>query len=286
MRLVLIATIVLAISTSAVAQVPQIINYQGHLSDDMGVPVNGDRKMVFAIWDSPSGGNKLWEETQPNVTIMDGLFQVKMGSFVPINLSFDESYWLEVEVDDVKLSPRMRLTSVGYSFFSMRADSAYSLSLDAANASNIVDEPGVAFDYGPDAFTLINSANNQTVISLSIDVPAAGFVVLEASGYLNVVHNNGSTDNIVINVLIDEAEWPFTSGASSFTIPSPLPGATYRYPFACRRIESASAGPLVAHLVVRQLAGANIASTEVNWSVLQATYYPTNYGIGATASRR
>ena len=48
---------------AAYAQVPQLINYQGFLSDSSGDPVpDGDYDMQFAIYDDSEGGesNRVW----------------------------------------------------------------------------------------------------------------------------------------------------------------------------------------------------------------------------------
>ncbi len=155
---------------------------------------------------------------------------------------------------------------------------------NAVTAGKIADEPGTAYVYGPSFFNLINDKTiNQRVDSLSIATPGAGFVVVEASGYVTVSHSNGMTDNVALNVPTDPLESIFGSGASSFVIPDVLPTSSiYRNSFACRRVyEVASAMTVKAYLVVRQLDGANITSTRVAYPVLLATYYPTSYNGGS-----
>jgi hypothetical protein len=65
--------------------VPQYISYQGKLLED-GEALSGTRSITFSIWDNDVGGNPasaLWQETQ-NVSVMDGIFNVELGSVTPL----------------------------------------------------------------------------------------------------------------------------------------------------------------------------------------------------------
>lgn len=64
-RIILLTTVVVLFSVVAsyAVNVPQLINYNGTLTDKNGVPVTGNFDMVFRIYDAPSGGNVLWSET-------------------------------------------------------------------------------------------------------------------------------------------------------------------------------------------------------------------------------
>lgn len=111
--------------------VPSLINYQGMLKDSSGVPYHGNATMVFSIWNDSTGGNKLWEETQAIVTVSHGLFNVLLGSSVPVpdTAFLKPNTWLQVIANGNQLSPRKRIVSVGYAFHSKYADTAgYALS--------------------------------------------------------------------------------------------------------------------------------------------------------------
>ena len=96
--------------------IPQKINYQGYLTNAVGVPVNGTVQMVFSIYNVPSGGTGLWTETQ-NVTVTHGVYNVEFGDVTPVNLAFDVQYYLGIKVGtDPEMTPRIPLTSVGYAF--------------------------------------------------------------------------------------------------------------------------------------------------------------------------
>jgi len=114
-------------STLVGAGIPKMINYQGMLTGSDGkTPVtNGNYAILFSIYNISSGGSSLWSHTY-NVSVTNGLFNIILGdSSVPINLPFDTTYWLGIKVGaNPELSPRIRLTSVGYAYRALVADSA------------------------------------------------------------------------------------------------------------------------------------------------------------------
>jgi len=116
---VFLITISLSLIT-ATSGIPKLINLQGRLTDANNVPLYGNFRMVFRIYDASSGGVKLWEEIHEGInnitTSKQGIFNVLLGSITPITLRFDKDYWLEIQVKDEILLPRQRIASVGYAF--------------------------------------------------------------------------------------------------------------------------------------------------------------------------
>jgi hypothetical protein len=100
------------------------MSYQGLLLDSLGVPLEGDYNMSFSIHSDSTGGTQLWTEDHNNstrkVTVNDGLFEVILGEFVPIDSTvFDGSpRWLQTEVAGEVLFPRKPITSGAYAFMS------------------------------------------------------------------------------------------------------------------------------------------------------------------------
>jgi hypothetical protein len=144
----------------------------------------------------------------------------------------------------------------------------------------MLNEPGIAAEFGPSAFTFANNTNNQRVDSVTIYVPAAGKVIAEANGYVLVDHTNGTIDNIGLQVFTNPNDYVFTYGCSRIFVPSVLPTATdYNYNFGCKNIfDVNSATTLKIYLIVRQFNGASISGSNVMYSSIIATYYPTAYG--------
>ncbi len=114
----LIGIVLLLAGAEASAQVPQLITYQGRLTETNGIPFTGTHTMVFRVYDAETGGSKLWEESH-TVTLAkedNGIFSVVLGSLNALsNLDFNQSLWLALAVDgEGEMSPRQRLTAVGY----------------------------------------------------------------------------------------------------------------------------------------------------------------------------
>ena len=85
---------------SAIAAVPKTMSYQGYLTDVAGTPVSGSRSMTFRLYNVADGGSPLWSETQPAVELVNGIYQVTLGSLSPLNAPFDQPYYLGVAVGD------------------------------------------------------------------------------------------------------------------------------------------------------------------------------------------
>src|SRR5439155_682290 len=65
-----------------------------------------------------AGGNLLWSEAQPAVTVVNGVFAAQLGAAVPLTaavLSGSAAY-LQVTVDGTPMSPRTRLITAPYAF--------------------------------------------------------------------------------------------------------------------------------------------------------------------------
>ena len=98
--------------------VPQLINYQGTLTNASGAPVpNGQYTVVFSIYNVPTQGAALWTETT-SVATTGGSFSILLGSVNPFPASFfaDNSVtYLGVKVgNDAEMLPRQQIASVGY----------------------------------------------------------------------------------------------------------------------------------------------------------------------------
>lgn len=107
------------------AGVPQIINYNGTLTDTLGNPVpDGQYDVEFNIYNVPTGGTALWTETwnvsTTKVVVTKGNFNAILGAHTTIPASFfsdNTVTYLGVKVGtDSEMLPRQRITSVGYAF--------------------------------------------------------------------------------------------------------------------------------------------------------------------------
>jgi hypothetical protein len=113
----------------ALAEVPQVINYQGRLTDGSGNPVtDGPYQVKFKIYGSESGNDSLWYSGFQPVDVENGLFEYQLGSAVPLPddlFSADTVRWLGITVGtDAEITPRSRLISVPYAYQALRADTS------------------------------------------------------------------------------------------------------------------------------------------------------------------
>ena len=108
------------------AGIPHQINYQGYLTDSIGNAITDTLEMTFRIYNGPSGGTELWSETQSSVSVIDGLFNVLLGSVteIPSSVFGNPACWLQIEIEGEMLSPRKQIVSVGYAFHADTADYA------------------------------------------------------------------------------------------------------------------------------------------------------------------
>ena len=122
--------VIVALAISAVdvtAEVPQMINYQGRLTDPEGVSVeDGPYLIKFKIYGSESGDDSLWSSGYQPVQVVNGLltYQLGQGNPLPYGLfSTIASLWLGITVGaDEEINPRTKLTSVSYAYHSLRSD--------------------------------------------------------------------------------------------------------------------------------------------------------------------
>jgi hypothetical protein len=117
--------VLLAIFPVSALAVPELINYQGYLTDAEGNPLNGDVAITFRIWDADVNGTELWSEAHAAVTVTEGVFNVVLGSFVPITAEIlDGDRYLGLTVGtDSEMVPRMKVTSGAYAIRAGYAES-------------------------------------------------------------------------------------------------------------------------------------------------------------------
>lgn len=96
---------------------PQLILYQGRLTDEGGAPRVGSVNLVVGLYAELAGGAPLWNEAHINVSLADGIFSLLLGSVnaFPFNAFNSADRYLSLSVDgQPEMSPRLRLASVPY----------------------------------------------------------------------------------------------------------------------------------------------------------------------------
>src|SRR6202451_52930 len=107
-----------AVSTSAAAIVPRLVNFSGK-AIDQGKTLTGVTGATFAIYSEETGGSPLWLETQNVQADSKGNYTAQLGATKSEGLPLDlftsgEARWLGVRVNGGEEQPRVLLLSVPY----------------------------------------------------------------------------------------------------------------------------------------------------------------------------
>jgi len=159
-RLMVMAMVFILFASFALADVPNMINYQGRLTETEGTPIDGQMLIKFKIYGSETGNDSLWWSGYQTVGVNNGFFDYKLGSVVPLPadlFSTGTERWLGITVStDTEISPRVRITSMGYSHHTLRSDtSGYAIDIadDAVTSAKIQDDAVQEADLGFDPAT-------------------------------------------------------------------------------------------------------------------------------------
>lgn len=149
-RCVLIRVVALMLAMSgpvAFADVPQTMSFQGRLTATDGSPLSdGTYELIFTLYPDSLLNDFLWQEVQI-IEVVNGLFEVQLGSAVPLPLApFIEitppNLYLGIAVgENPEMLPRVKLSSTGYAIQASHADDAgWAMAADhAAHAESVAD---------------------------------------------------------------------------------------------------------------------------------------------------
>ena len=151
----------------AAALLPRTMAYQGFLATSAGQPVNGTVQMTFNLYLVADGGVPLWSETQ-SVAVFSGSYTVRLGSVTPLELPFDQPYFLGVAVaPDGEMTPRQPLSSSPYALGRVPAGQISGVIPPASGGTGLESLPvnGVLFGQGAGAVGAAVGAAGQVLTS-------------------------------------------------------------------------------------------------------------------------
>ena len=111
----------IAYANNLANDMPNKLNVEGKLTNSTGGNINSSKEITFFIYDDATAGNKLWQETQTDVLVNDGIFSAILGNVHTLNLTWAEPYYLQLEVANENMTPRINLSSSPYSKSSDRS---------------------------------------------------------------------------------------------------------------------------------------------------------------------
>jgi len=135
---------VMVLASFAVADIPQMLNYQGRLCDSQGNPIpDGEYVLTLTIYTDPTGTSDVWSCPEQTVQVTDGLFTYHIGEACALPHDFFAQYssvWLGIAIgDEPESTPLTQILSVAYAFHSLRADTAAHVSGTAASGGWVDD---------------------------------------------------------------------------------------------------------------------------------------------------
>jgi hypothetical protein len=124
-------------TSAAIADVPQTINYQGRLTDNQGDPLpDSTYQIMFFICDAPTEGSILWASDRVEIEVIGGLFTHQLGPLPDDIFSDGANRYLAIRVGGEDVEPRTHLIAVPYAFQSLRSDSVSAI--DGASGGSIL----------------------------------------------------------------------------------------------------------------------------------------------------
>lgn len=129
------------------AQEPQMFRYQGRILDNDTL-VSGNLDFSFKLYDSPTGGSPLYEDTA-TIMVVDGLYSTMIGDDTTSGGDLGDALnnpavYLEITVGGETLTPRERIVSVPYAMNGLPSGSVV---LSASHPNVALEAKGYSLVY-------------------------------------------------------------------------------------------------------------------------------------------
>ncbi|MBI5216457.1 MAG: hypothetical protein HY960_11960 [Ignavibacteriae bacterium] len=191
-------------------QIPRKLSYQGLLTDSSGVPLtNGNYDMTFKLYNLPAGGTLRFTESHIGVPVEQGTFSVTLGSVAPLTVTFKESLYVDVTVDNgpasltypVTFSSRTELTAAPYALgpWAPIDDKVYfygKVGIGLSNPTSALEVEGTTTTEG---FKMIDGASDGFIMQSDADGNASWVNANTISVSGDNLGNHTATQNINLN---------------------------------------------------------------------------------------
>jgi hypothetical protein len=158
-------------------------------------------------------------------------------------------------------------------------DSSVNLPPNSVAAPEILDEPGLASTRSNQTINLVQGGSLQEMATVTINVPAPGYVLLRAGG---VFGSSGSTSGNQMIAQIAEAPGGILEGTYTVSVGSgdhDSPNNNHYFSFSAERIYVKEVGSYTFQL--EGMANPNNGASAIGFvenAYVTATYFPTSYG--------
>jgi hypothetical protein len=192
-RFLVLVVLGVALPSMALADVPEMIGFQGVLTnlDDIEVSAPGGIKMTFRLYNTSVGGSDLWSDTFSSVAVDNGNFFVLLGAgnnpFPVLELDGTIKYVGLSVSDGPELEPRMQLVSV-----------PYALRAGTASTAAYAEDAGKLGGFAASDFLTKNDASDLTTLSNQVDELEIKVQVLIDKGgcpFICAENETGCTDD-------------------------------------------------------------------------------------------
>jgi hypothetical protein len=275
----------------AMAQVPDVLGYQGRMLNADGTAATGTLNVTFNIYSVATGGAALWTENQ-TLALSEGFYSTFLGSVTPIPATIytGTPLYLELVVGGTAMTPRQEIGSVAYAELAGTATTA----TNATNATNVTGGTVQASSVSVGGNTVINSSGQINWSSLT------GVAIVSTAP----LSGNGTTASPLVipqattsvSGYLASSDWnTFNSKLASVSDSAPLSGnGTSGSPLAISQASTSTNGYLSSadwntfnnkaaasgdgNYIENQNASTQAASFSIN-----SGYFAGNVGIGTVA---
>jgi len=206
-----IALAILAGVHQAAAQGTTAFTYQGQLHDS-GTNANGNYTMLFALYDSASGGNQIGSTITTSPTLANGLFTVNLD--FGAGMFTGPARWLDITVTigatTQELTPRVQVLPTPYAqFAAVAATVTNGAIMNAQLAANAIATTNIQNN----AITTNQIASGQVVKSLNglhdaVTLSAGTNVTFSINGNtLQISAASGGTNSAASATILTNAGW-------------------------------------------------------------------------------
>ena len=189
---VVILTSMCLLAARSNAQVPRTISYQGVLTND-GAGLDGQHLITVALYDSLKGGTQLYQESH-QLTVMNGIFDMEIGSIspFPLSLTFDQPYYLGVSIDgNPEMTPRVALDAAPYALSAGIAQLAEGLTSNASGVVTSINELAGPIRITGDSITTVTENGNDITIHAKAATASGIQSVNSPDNTLDITNSDG-----------------------------------------------------------------------------------------------
>jgi hypothetical protein len=163
--------------------VPTELTFSGRLASG-GVALNGQHDFVFTLYTATSGGTSVWTESHLAQTVTNGYVAIVLGTTTPLDQSVltGSALYLEVNVDQTTLTPRVPALSVPYAVRAGTANNVCAATPSGASDAGVNCSPGLPGAGGRSGYAQVQCAAPGCSVPTSYAFNSTGGAVTATRG--------------------------------------------------------------------------------------------------------